>query len=78
MRTIARAFLLSAFGVAALMLGGMVDVALHAPDNVAQALDLFGSSDEEETAAETPVQAAPLYREPVIVRHGPAAAIATQ
>jgi serine protease Do len=74
MRTIVRAFLLSAFGVAALMLGGMVDVELHAPDNVAQALDLFGSSDEEETAAETPVQAAPLWtegsKEPPIVPEG--------
>jgi serine protease Do len=71
MRSIGRAVLLAALGCAALVLGGVLDVRLHWPENVAQAIDLFGDE-----ARETPpaVSAGPFWSEgsdePAIVPKG--------
>ena len=61
MRAIGRAAFMSALGIAALVLGGVLDVRIHWPDNHAQAIDLFGGGEQEETAP--PVAAGPLWTE---------------
>jgi len=61
MRTLGKALALSLVGLAALIAGGIVDVEVRWVDNVAQAIDLFGSDDDEQ--AEAGVAAAPFWEE---------------
>jgi serine protease Do len=62
MRSLGRAFALALVGLAALVAGGIVDVEVRWVDNVARAIDLFGS-DDEAPEAEAGVAAAPFWEE---------------
>jgi serine protease Do len=58
-----RLLFLCAFGVAALILGGAVDVEVRWPESGAHALDIFGSEDEEKAPSDAAVGAGPLWTE---------------
>ena len=64
MKALGRTLALLVVGCAALVASGFVEVEVRWVDNVAQALDLFGSDDEEDEAQATPpVSAAPFWQE---------------
>jgi serine protease Do len=56
-------FVVTAAAVAALVVSGVLDVDVRWRDNTAQAIDLFGSK-EEETTPEAPVPGGPFWEEP--------------
>jgi serine protease Do len=63
MKTIGKAFLISVLVFAGLVAAGFVDVEVRWVDNVAQAIGLFGSDDEEEAKPAPPVATAPFWLE---------------
>jgi serine protease Do len=64
MKTLGKALLLSIVGIAALIATGVLEIEFHTADNVAQALDLFGSSDDDEEAeAGNEVSSGPFWQE---------------